>query len=305
MTGAERAGTVQSRGFALIMVLWFLVTIAAIGSFLVANARSETAIARNVRLSASAEALADAGVATAVFNQTDPILANRWRLDGAAHEVALLGGRASIRLLDESEKINPNHASDMLLAALFQAMGVDGNSASRLGAAIADWVGPENQPHPLGAKKEQYAAAGRSYGPPNAPIETLDELELVLGMTSELLALVRPYLSIYAEADEPDPRKASSIVRRALFLAARKSDAADAAEAQAEDPDAPPPPTRPAAATSPDKAGAQTDASVIGLDIVAHTLGGGVFVRDAVVRLDAANPKGYVVLDWRRGERAE
>ena len=62
---------------------------------------------------------------------------------------------------------------------------------------------------------------------------------------------------------------------------------------------------RPAAATSPDKAGAQTDAPVIALDIVARTLGGGVFVRDTVIRLNAANPKGYVVLDWRRGEPAQ
>jgi general secretion pathway protein K len=299
-----RAGEGKSRGFALIIVLWFLMTIAAIGSFLVANARSETVIARNVRLSASAEALADAGLAAALFNQTDPVLGNRWRLDGAVHDLALLGGQASIRLVDENEKINPNHASDMLLAALFEAVGIDGNFASHLGAAIADWVGPESEPHPLGAKKPQYAAAGRSYGPPNAPMETLDELELVLGMTPELLALVRPYLSIYAEADEPDPRNASPAIRRALLLAARKSDVADAAQAQGDAPDAPPAPPsiQPVAATGPNKAVAQADAPVIGLDIVARTAGGGVFVREAIVRLDTANPKGYVVLDWRRGE---
>jgi general secretion pathway protein K len=304
MIAVMRAGEGQSRGFALIIVLWFLMTIAAIGSFLVANARSETAIARNVRLSASAEALADAGVAAALFNQTDPVLGNRWRLDGAVHDVALLGGQASIHLVDENEKVNPNHAPDMLLAGLFEALGIDGNVASRLGAAIADWVGPENQPHPLGAKKQQYAAAGRSYGPPNAPMETLDELELVLGMTPELLALVRPYLSIYAEADEPDPRNASPAIRRALLLAARKSDVADAAQAQGDAPDAPPAPPsiQPVAATGPNKAVAQADAPVIGLDIVARTAGGGVFVREAIVRLDTANPKGYVVLDWRRGE---
>ena len=39
----------QARGFALIVVLWFLVLIAAIATYLLANARSETAVARNIR----------------------------------------------------------------------------------------------------------------------------------------------------------------------------------------------------------------------------------------------------------------
>ena len=53
----------QSRGFALIVVAWYLVLLAAIGTYLLANARSETAVARNIRSAASAEALADAGIA--------------------------------------------------------------------------------------------------------------------------------------------------------------------------------------------------------------------------------------------------
>src|SRR5262245_65148600 len=124
------------RGFALIIVLWYLVLIGAIGTYLMATALSETAIARNVLAAATAEALADAGVARAVFNLNDPIARNRWALDGAPHSMALPTGTLTIRLSDETEKINPNHASEFLMAALFEAVGIDRARGRRLGAAV-------------------------------------------------------------------------------------------------------------------------------------------------------------------------
>ena len=187
----------RSRGFALLVVLWFLVLLAAVGTYLMANARSETALARNLLVAAKADALADAGVAQAVFNLTDPMPTRRWLLDGAPHQIKLPGGDAVIRLRDEGAKINPNLASDALLAGLLQAVGIDPARAGRLGAAIADWVGSDENLRPLGAKLEQYKAAGRTYGPPNGPLESLDELQLVLGMTPEIYAAVRSYLTIY------------------------------------------------------------------------------------------------------------
>jgi hypothetical protein len=38
--------------------------------------------------------------------------------------------------------------------------------------------------------------------------------------------------------------------------------------------------------------------------VTARIFTGGVFVRDAVLRLYPGAPKGYVVLDWRRGDLA-
>jgi hypothetical protein len=45
--------------------------------------------------------------------------------------------------------------------------------------------------------------------------------------------------------------------------------------------------------------------TVVHVEVTARPPEGGVFVRDAVVKLDPANPKGYAVLDWRRGDLAE
>jgi general secretion pathway protein K len=295
---AERRHTMRrSGGFALIVVLWFLVLIAAISTYLMANARSETAIARNIRAAATAEALADAAVAETVFNQTAKAAADRWKLDGEPHLISLSDGEVTVRLYNENHKVNPNHASDALMAALFEAAGGERALAKRLGASIADWVDPETEPRRLGAEMKQYVDAGRSYGPPNAPIESIDDLQLVLGMTPEILALVGRYLTIHTESKQPDGNNALPIVKRALALASRAA-AIDLGDDESPD-DASIARTAPAANVT-----AHNEA-IVRLVVIARASNGGIFVRDAVLKLDSKHPKSYIVLDWRRGNFIE
>jgi general secretion pathway protein K len=202
----------RERGFALIIVLWFLVLIGSIGIVLILHGRSETAIAHNTRAAANAEALADAGIAGAAFNQTEPAPANRWKFGDTGHRIDLPGGYVVIQIADETRKINPNHAPAALLAGLFEASGVERNRALHLGGAIADWVSPEGPPSAYGAKRDAYRAAGKDYEPPNLPFETLDDLNLVLGMTPDILAQVRPYLTIYTQTAEPNVNGAPFLV---------------------------------------------------------------------------------------------
>jgi hypothetical protein len=130
-TGVRREPDRHSKkaGFALILVIWLLVLIGSIGAYLVANGRAETAIAFNMRAAASAEALADAGIARVVFNQTDPKTSSRWQLNGEVYRITLPAGSLEIRLEDETQKINPNLASETLLAALFEVCGTDRSTA--------------------------------------------------------------------------------------------------------------------------------------------------------------------------------
>jgi general secretion pathway protein K len=312
----------NSQGFALIVVAWFLVLSAAIATYMMANARNETAIARNVVAAASAEALADAAIAQTIFNQSNPAEADRWKLDGEPHLIALLGGQATIRLYDESQKVNPNLASPALLAALFEAAGVARSSARDVGAAIADWVDRDAAPVPYGAEAMQYTRAGRSYGPPNAPIESLDELQLVLGVTPERLALVLPYLTIYTKSEQPDAVGAPPVVQRALALLARSETSEPAAADPASAPQGGELTADERAAEEEGESGAvvtSQDAEqpsqpgtssaekekVIEVSVTARSSNGGLFVRDAVLRLDSKSLKGYAVLAWRRGDLFE
>ncbi len=292
----------KDQGFALLIVVWFLVLIGTISTYLLVNGRAETAIAHNIRAAASAEALADAGIARAAFNQADPEISRRWPLDGKAHLVTLPGGEISIRLEDENRKINPNLASDVLLAALLQACGLEHGVARRLGAAMADWVSPDGPARELGAKLEQYLAAGRRYGPPNAPLETLDDLNLVLGMTPAIFASIRPYLSIHTEADLPDLRNAPPTIRRAVALASIQK---RANEEDGDEPDGSEP-TPALQKLRPQDAKTETEPErLIDVQVTARGRDGGVFVRYAVLRLEADNPRGYTVLEWQRGELPE
>jgi general secretion pathway protein K len=302
-------GEKKAEGFALILVVWFLVLVGAIGAYLVANGRAETAIAHNIRAAASAEALADAGVARAVINQTDAEVSNRWKLDAAVHVIALPSGRIEIRLADETRKINPNLASGALLSALFEVSGVDHSTARRLGAAVADWVSAETPAQDGIVNPDPYRAAGRSYSAPHAPIESLDELGLVLGMTSQILASVRSYLTIHTEAAAPDAKIAPLVIQRALAMAAKaKEDDGDASEPASAPPAQSTPPAAlaglpPAAVPTAAKpaSGTAGDERMIEAQITAHSRDGGVFIRYAVLKLAPEDKKAYSVLDWRRG----
>jgi len=282
-------------GFALIVVLWFLVLLSAIGIYMMANARSETALAHNTLAAARAEALADAAVTQGAASQmvTDP--SKKWRLDGTSYHVNLPGGDATIRLIDESLKINPNLASDALMSGLFQALGLDRQHADGLGAAIADWVQSGDTPRPLGAKKDQYIAAGRNYGPPGQPVENLDELQLVLGMKPEYLAAALPYLTIYtSEAAPTDQRVMSPIILQATKIAAFQ---AASGQGQAS-----------GGSTESGQAGAGDAAPIVmTVEATAHSADGGTFVRRTVITINSSNdngaekPKAFQVMDWRRG----
>lgn len=296
--------TEGSRGFALLVVLWFLVLIAAIGTYLMANARSETAIAHNIQAAARAEALADAGISQAAFKLTETSASSNWNLDGAPHRLLLPTGEVVIRLHDENAKINPNHASGALMSALFEAAGVDRVRARRLGTAIADWVSPWTEIRQFGA--EQYRDAGKSYAPPNAPLETIDDLQLVLGMTPQILASLRPYLTIYTRTDRPDGKNVSQLVRQALVLATRESrDITGPINDSLRNPAVlEAGVTAPANANSAGISGKPSE-TVVKIEVRALSADGGIYVRHAVLRIDPASPTGYVVLDWHHGEVVE
>lgn len=277
-------------GSALLIVLWFLVLLAAVLAPVALSGRTELRLASNLAAGARAEALADAGVARAVFGVQDPSPDDRWRPDELApRRVEFAGGELLITVRDENALIDPNRAPDALVAALFQVVGLSPEQAREMTARIADWIDPDDAPRPSGAESAVYRQAGLPYGPPNAPLESLDELAQVLGMTPEILGSVRPYLTVFSGAARPDARGASTVVQRALALAARGSEAARQ-------------PTGGAVVGSASGAPAAATAPVLRVVSRARTAESAAFTREAVVRLDRSSPKGYVVLYWRRSE---
>lgn len=257
-------------------MLWTLALIAFIVAQITASGRTEIRIAGNLVADAVADAADDGGIFAAIFNLADPDPAQRWALDGTTHELAIGNSRVMVWLEDESGRINPNSASPALLEALLRVTGSDPESARRIAAAIGQWVGSAQVPRPQDAVLADYRAAGLDYGPPGAPLETIDELGRVVGMTPTVLAAIRPHLTLFGPA-EPNRASADPVVAAALAEVSLASQAPVAANQ--------PPP---------DLVTARIKASTVGRGNARAT-------ETAIVRIGAMLPGGYAVLAWSRG----
>ena len=262
----------RSGGFALLVVLWTLVLIAFIVAHLTASGRTEIRIAGNLVADAVAEAADDGAIFAAIFNQLEPNPDQRWPLNGQAHEIIIGNSRVKVQLEDEAGRVNPSTASPALLEALLRTTGSDPESGRRLAAAIGQWVGSQPGVGPQNAMAA-YRAAGLDYGPPGEPLETLDELGRVLGMTPAVLAAIRPHLTLFGPA-EPNPASADPVVTAAL------ADMAQAAPAPVL-PNQPPP-----------------DMLTVRITANAFAPGNARVTRSAIVRVGAMLPGGYAVLVW-------
>lgn len=264
----------QSGGFALIIVLWTLVLIAFIVAQLTSSGRTEVRIAGNLVADAVADAADGGAIFAAVFNLSDPNPAQRWALDGTVHELTIGNSRVMVRLEDEAGRINPNLASPALLEALLRVTGSEPESARRLAGTIGEWVGSAPVARPQNAVLADYSAAGLDYGPPSAPIETLDELGRVIGMTPVVLAAIRPHLTLFGPP-EPNPASADPVVAAALAQASPPSQAQPIAPNQ--------PPL--------DLLTVRIEASAVGPSNARVS-------KTAIVRVGAMLPGGYAVLAW-------
>ena len=202
--------TQMPRGFALLIVLWSLVLLSLLATGITAAGRSQLQLAGNLRRSAAAEAAADGGIYAAAFHASDTS-PRAWLPDGSAHTMRIGGYELDVRIRDESAFLNPNTAPPELFAALLIAIGAEPTQATAIAQSVVDWRAP-------GAREpviQRYRSAGLSAAPTGQPFRSIDELGLVIGMTPQLLAQLRPHLSIFTEGPVQAAR-ADTIIQSAL-----------------------------------------------------------------------------------------
>lgn len=225
-------------GAALVLVLWLVALLTAlVGAFALA-ARVERLQQRVQDDAAHTQEVIRAATSYAVWRLRGGDGAPAWQPDGRRYRWRYDGMQVDVRILDESGRINPNLADLSLLEAFLRAMDVAPGEATRLAGAIVDWRDPDDlSPPGGGAEAADYAAAGRSYGPRNARLETLGELQRVLGMRPELFRRIRPMLTLHTRTARPDPNFAAAPVLTALGLdAALILAEREARQAAADDP---------------------------------------------------------------------
>jgi general secretion pathway protein K len=206
----------RSRGIALIAVLWTVMLLALMAQSFTSNVRSETQLTRNLIANGQARALADA----AIYSVIDRLLHDSPEEDrlynGQPERLISNDGEVTISIQDESGKIDINTAHASLLEKLFAWAGLEPDDAKSLADQVADWRDRDDRPRREGAEKDAYDQANRGYEPKNQPLDSIEELRLVLGVSPTLFDKIRPGITVYSKQRGIDPSVAAPVVLAAL-----------------------------------------------------------------------------------------
>ncbi len=209
----------RQRGAALLLVMWLIALLASLIGAFALTARVERLQERVLSRGVIAGEAARAGLEMALVRVGDPDQRRRWVPDGRAYHWQHDGIPVDVQVTDEQGKVDINAADQSLLAALFKAVEVPNDQASRLASAMVDWRDADSLTQAEGgAEDPQYEEAGLPYGAKDAPFETIAEAEQVLGMTPAIYARVRDYLTVYTGQGTPDQAFAASPVLTAMGL---------------------------------------------------------------------------------------
>jgi len=224
----------REKGIALILVIWVVTLLLVIaGSFLYAM-RTDARASRNAALIARGDALARAAVSRSLIELFKPQGSPEiWKREGEPRRWVFEGAEITIRLSDESAKIDVNTANNELLKGLFRYGGLGEEDAARLLDAVLDWRDPDSLTRPAGAEEPEYARAGLMGRPANYPFQSTEELQLVLGMRAEVYQRIAPMITVYSRQSGVNPHLAQRPVLLAipgittdavdLFLAERQA----------------------------------------------------------------------------------
>ncbi|GAN63069.1 general secretion pathway protein K [Acetobacter indonesiensis NRIC 0313] len=212
MRSPPQHGPRNEQGFALLLVLWTLVTLSLIGTALLVGSKATTEQDTAETLLATAQAQADAAIQTALYHLLAEGSAH-WAADGVFHTITESDLSASVRIQIETAKINPNIAPPGLLNAVFQTAGLQTAAAQTLARMVVLWRTPPSltQQASRQATTSLLATLG-ACRPPGHPIRTLDEMSEIPGMTQPLLHTLSSHLS-FTQKDLPSPQSRDPFLR--------------------------------------------------------------------------------------------
>ena len=199
-------------GFALVLVLWVLSLLAIMAGSFALTMRRESTIVAGIKDNAAASAAAEAGTGYAEMMLLQPDQNKRWRADGNIYQVDFGDTQVRLKLLSESGKIDINKASLPMLQALMAQAPVEEEQQTKLIGAILDWRDQDDLLNIDGAEKEEYKDAGLKYQPRNKPFQTLEELQMVLGVDEKVYNWLESIVTVYSGQPQVNLKLASTKV---------------------------------------------------------------------------------------------
>ncbi|WP_323135304.1 type II secretion system protein GspK [Dyella silvatica] len=203
----------RQRGVALLIVLWACTLLAILLGGYAMLARTEGMQARYQF--AQTQAHYAAGVMRAIYGLQDQ-QPNHWVPDGRTYPFKYEDANVKVTVIDEGGKVDLNAANPNVLQGLFHAAGLADTQAQELSQKVVDWRSFGVGANGAGQQDAAYAAAGRDYSPRKGPFASIEELQLVLGMTPALYRKIAPAVTIWSGRDSPDVATAPLLALAAI-----------------------------------------------------------------------------------------
>ncbi|TRW90254.1 general secretion pathway protein GspK [Candidatus Methylobacter oryzae] len=202
----------RSGGFALVLVLWVLSLMTIMAGSFALSMRREAGIVAGSSQNAQALAIAESGLAIAELMTMHPDQLQRWRTDGSIYQIDYQDAKVRIRLLSEAGKVDLNRADPTVLQQLMSHAPADAEQQTKLANAIVDWRDEDDLVQIDGAEKTEYKQAGLSYQPRNKPFQSIEELQLVLGMNEQVFKWLENLVTVNSEQPKVDAAQAAKEV---------------------------------------------------------------------------------------------
>ena len=199
-------------GIALILVLWVITLLTIMAGSFALSVRRETSVISSIRDGAEASAVASAGIVIAQQMLLNPDKDERWLANGDVYPVEYADAEIRVKVYSEQGKININKANKKLLKNMIKYIGIEEEDAKKIADEIQDWRDSNDLVRLDGAEKDQYADNGLKYKPRNKPFQSIEELQLVLNMNSELYREIESMITIYSKNSRVDRNSASQDV---------------------------------------------------------------------------------------------
>ena len=210
-------GRHSERGLALVVVLWGIAALSLIAAAMLASSMSRAHIDRNAWTQLQVRTEADTGMQMAILSLFNPGPDGRPPLDGTQRQIALGDTTVSVSIQDELGRIDINYAGRDMLRNLFRSAGASGDNAATLAEQVIAWRSPSGTSSPEGFTARDVAMAGDGYRPRRGPFQSVDELNLVRGMTPQLFRRAESGLTVYSHASSFDTTVAPKLVLEAIL----------------------------------------------------------------------------------------
>ncbi|MBI4710009.1 MAG: general secretion pathway protein GspK [Nitrospirae bacterium] len=192
----------KENGIALVLVLWVMVILTAIVGEFAYSMRTELNITRNFKEEEIAYQLAQAGIEHArmeilsvpessypfpYFNKNGILIfAQGLEEKDPERELSFKNGSFSYTIIDEDGKLNINKASADQLKYIITALGVEITDADKIVDPVMDWIDTDDLHRLNGAEEDYYQSLGNPYSCKDGPLDVIEELLLVQGMTADI-----------------------------------------------------------------------------------------------------------------------